>query len=114
VNDPPTFRLGASPFIAANPGTFTYNGFGRNISQGANEDSAPLDQQFTLQFAITSCTNPSMFPSDGFPTMSPVGNLNFKLTQNTAGIERSSRCNVQLQEGGGLSSTTQFMTIIRK
>jgi hypothetical protein len=55
-----------------------------------------------------------MFTADGLPTITAAGSLGFRLTQNTGNVERSSRCQVQLQEQGGLTSTVQFVTIIRK
>jgi hypothetical protein len=113
VNDAPSFRLSAAPFLPANPGTFDYPGFARNISQGVNEDASP-ELQLPLQFLVHSCNNPGMFTADGLPTITAAGSLGFRLTQNTGNFERSCRCQVQLQELGGLTSNVQFVTIIRK
>ncbi|KAF6260811.1 hypothetical protein COO60DRAFT_848775 [Scenedesmus sp. NREL 46B-D3] len=114
VNDAPSFKLGSSPFLPANPGTFTYPNFASNISQGVNEDASP-ELHFPLQFKVISCTNAAiMFDGvTGQPTISAAGSLSFKLTVNPNNVERSSRCQVQLQEVGGLASTSTFMTIVQ-
>ncbi|WIA42554.1 hypothetical protein OEZ86_008536 [Tetradesmus obliquus] len=113
VNDPPSFTLGSAPFLAANPGTFSFPGFAKNISQGLNEDSAPPELQFPLQFNVISCNNLAMFEAGGSPTITAAGTLDFKLTQNTGGLERTSVCQVLLQEVGGLATSSRPFNIIQ-
>lgn len=110
-NDPPSFAAGPAVVVPANPGVHYFN-WAKAISEGPGGETG-----MQLQFDVSDCSRStiSMYAPSGLPLITAAnGVLRFEVTQNTAGHNRVSTCNVRLSEVNGLTSTTQQLTIIRK